>query len=301
MIGGRSLELYFVDGRPDGLLTAEVFNWTGHVIRTPRTQIKDALSLHGANHTGVYVLLGQTEDGPLAYIGEAEDIGDRLRQHVSGKDWWDTAVMITTSADALHKAHVKYLESRLVEIARDVGRAPLENGNTPARSSLNPAAVANMESFLDVLNMVLPAIGVELFVDKKRPAAPALTTEHSPKAAPVFEMTLPRHDIKARARLEKGEMIVLGGSQARTSWIGDRTEKTSYWKLYDKLTENGDIQIYGEHAVFLEDYAFSSPSAASAVIAGRSDNGRTSWKHEITGQTFAEWEADQLNQPNTAS
>ena len=26
---GRSLELYFIDGRPDGMLTAEVFNWTG--------------------------------------------------------------------------------------------------------------------------------------------------------------------------------------------------------------------------------------------------------------------------------
>ena len=40
---GQSLELFFIDGRPDGMLTAEVFNWTGHVLMTPRTQLADAL------------------------------------------------------------------------------------------------------------------------------------------------------------------------------------------------------------------------------------------------------------------
>lgn len=300
MSDGRSLELFFVDGRPDGLLTAEVFNWTGSVIRTPRTQIKEALGLHGARHTGVYVLLGQNDDGPLAYIGEAEDIGDRLRQHVAGKDWWETAVLITTSADALHKAHVKYLESRLVETARDVGHTALENGNTPARSSLNPAAIANMESFLDVLGIVLPAIGVELFVNKKRPSTPSKAMQDNLSPSPVFEMTLTRHNIKARARLERGEMIVLAGSQARHTWIGNASHNRSYAKLFEELLNTGVMIGADGHAIFSEDYAFSSPSAASAVIAGRADNGRTSWRNEKTGQTFADWEEAQLNQSDIA-
>lgn len=300
MSDGRSLELFFVDGRPDGLLTAEVFNWTGSVIRTPRTQIKEALGLHGARHTGVYVLLGQNDDGPLAYIGEAEDIGDRLRQHVAGKDWWETAVLITTSADALHKAHVKYLESRLVETARDVGHTALENGNTPARSSLNPAAIANMESFLDVLGIVLPAIGVELFVDKKRPSTPSKAMQDNLCPSPVFEMAITRHNIKARARLERGEMIVLAGSQARHTWIGNASHNTSYAKLFEELLSTGVMIAADAHASFAEDYAFSSPSAASAVIAGRADNGRTSWRNENTGQTFADWEEAQLNQSDIA-
>jgi hypothetical protein len=38
MAGGRSLELYFIDGHPEGMLTAEVFNWTGHVLKFPRAQ-----------------------------------------------------------------------------------------------------------------------------------------------------------------------------------------------------------------------------------------------------------------------
>jgi hypothetical protein len=69
---GRSLELFFIDGRPDGMLTAEVFNWTGHVLMTPRTQISEALNRQEARYTGVYLLFGERAGEPLAYIGEAE-------------------------------------------------------------------------------------------------------------------------------------------------------------------------------------------------------------------------------------
>ena len=119
---GRSLELYFIDGKPDGMLTAEVFNWTGHVLMTPRTQIAEALARKEARYTGVYLLLGDKEGEPFAYIGEAEDISDRIRSHDARRDWWTTAVLVTSAANNLNKAHVKYLEARLVEIARSIGK-----------------------------------------------------------------------------------------------------------------------------------------------------------------------------------
>lgn len=130
---GRSLELYFIEGRPDGMLTAEMFNWTGHILMTPRTRLSAALARKEAQYTGVYLLLGEKDGVPCAYIGEGEDISDRIRSHDTRKDWWTTAILITTAANALNKAHVKYLESRLVEEARDVGRVALDNGNTPPR------------------------------------------------------------------------------------------------------------------------------------------------------------------------
>ena len=76
---GRSLELFFIDGRPDGMLTAEVFNWTGHVLRAPRTQVKQALDRPESGNTGVYLLLGEVDGRPRLYVGESEDMGDRLR------------------------------------------------------------------------------------------------------------------------------------------------------------------------------------------------------------------------------
>lgn len=291
-VKGRSLQLFFIDGRPDGMLSAEVFNWTGHVLRVPRTQLKEALSRDQAAFTGVYVLLGEREGEALAYIGEAEDLGNRVRNHAKEKDWWETAVLITSAANNLHKAHVKYLESRLVEIAYSVKATALDNGNIPPRSSLSEADQANMESFLDTLRMVLPAIRIDIFMDKSRPVS------EIPKAIdaalPVFELSTPRIGIKATAVLKDGEWVVQAGSLARNEWVGDRAHNTNYHKTHDELCENGVLEFNGKHRRFTRDYAFSSPSAAGAVVNGRSTNGRTSWKLQNDGRTYAQWEDDQL-------
>ena len=69
MIKGRSLHLFFIEGKPDGMLTAEVFNWTGPVLRTPRTQLREALAREQSGFTGIYLLIGEGEKGPCAYIG----------------------------------------------------------------------------------------------------------------------------------------------------------------------------------------------------------------------------------------
>ncbi|MCF6306115.1 MAG: GIY-YIG nuclease family protein [Rhodobacteraceae bacterium] len=188
MSKGRSLELYFVDGNPDGMQTAELFGWTGDVLLTPRTKIIQALQRNESSHTGVYVLLGENENGPLAYVGESEDIGNRLREHAKTKDWWELAVLISSAANNLHKAHVKYLESRLVEIALTVGKIKLENGNKPTRSSLSEAATANMEEFLDNLMIVLPALRIDVFLDKTADIKPAIIKSSQIENAPTFEI-----------------------------------------------------------------------------------------------------------------
>lgn len=296
---GRSLQLYFIDGKPDGMLTAEVFNWTGHVLVTPRTQVAKALTRSEAGHTGVYILLGETETGPCAYIGEADNMARRLTQHVAGKDWWTNAVLVTTAADMLNKAHVKYLESRLVETAYAVGRMPLENGNTPPRPSLTEADVANMEGFLDYLFMVLPALRIDMFVQYAKPRRPEAAeaaegpggSEAAP--APVFRLTQRRDEIVATARLENDEFVVEQGSQARNAWIG---VDAAYKLLRSELEKTGVIAADGATSTFTRDYAFKSPSAAAAVILGRAANGTLEWKHAATGETYKDWEKAQLAQ-----
>ena len=104
---GRSLELYYIDGRPDGMVTAELFNWTGHVLMFPRTQLSAALTRGESSYAGIYLLLGDQNGEPFAYIGEGEDIGARIRQHDVRKEWWTSAVLVTASANKLNKAHVR--------------------------------------------------------------------------------------------------------------------------------------------------------------------------------------------------
>lgn len=291
---GRSLELYFIDGKSEGMLTAEVFNWTGHVLMTPRTQISEALARREARYTGVYLLLGDKDGEPLAYIGEAEDISDRIRSHDARRDWWTTAVLVTSAANNLNKAHVKYLEARLVEVARTVGKVPLENGNTPPRSSLSEAGQANMESFLDYLLMVLPALRIDMFLSSRRAPSSSVAAPLGGLGIVSFELNLRKHRITAQALLRDGEFVVQAGSTARREWAGVGTESSGYAMLHGELLRTGVLVIQRDVSVFTSDYAFGSASAAAAVVCGRPSNGTLEWKVKGEGATYKEWEARQL-------
>jgi hypothetical protein len=296
---GRSLELYFIEGRPDGMLTAEVFNWTGHVLMTPRTRIGAALARREASFTGVYILLGELDGEPRAYIGEGEDISDRIRSHDIRKDWWTSAVIITSAANNLNKANAKYLEARLVEEARTVKRVTLDNGNTPPRSGLSEAAQSNMEAFLGYLFMVLPALRVELFIKNTRPAIATLTNAAGAPASggPRFQLSNRRQNLAATAVLNDGEFIVEAGSQAKFRWEISGPETKGYAYLHEELRKSGVLADREGHCVFTQNYAFNSPSAAAAIVNGRSANGTTEWRLEGGGITYKEWEASQLGQP----
>ena len=287
---GRSLELFFIDGEPDGLLTAEVFNWTGHVLSTPRTQLAKALKRPEARHTGVYVLLGERDGEDVAYIGEGENVADRIKSHDTKKDWWERAVLVTTTGNALNKAHVQYLEARLLEKARRAKRVILDNAAAPSVPGINEAAQSNMESFLDQLFVVFPAIRVDVFSEQTRESKPARELEDAVR----FQLELKKENIRATAILEGSEFVVQAGSLARFDWIGDRKHQTPYWKLHDNLVEQGVLESHGTVRRFTSNYAFSSTSAAGAVVTGRSTAGPIAWKEVATGMTYKDWEASRL-------
>ena len=299
MAAGRSLELFFVDGTPEGMLTAEVFNWTGHILKVPRTRIRDGLRRDEAGFTGVYLLLGERDGMPCAYIGESEDVAGRIRDHDSKKEWWTTVAIVTAADNKLNKAHVKYLESRLVEAARAARVMELENGNTPPRASLSEAATANMESFLENVLMVLPAIGIDLFMNRTRPAE--RRTPAAGPQSPEFHLRLGKHGVSARAVVEDGEFIVQAGSTARPVWMSKNREDTGYARLHAEPIEKGVLVIEGEAARFAQSYGFSSPSAAAAVVSGRPSNGLTEWKLARDGRTYKAWEAEQIGMPEVAA
>ena len=290
---GRALQLFLVDGRPDGLVSAEIFGWTGHVLQVPRGRLKQALGRSESSHTGCYILLGEDENGP-AYIGESDSLGKRLLQHAGQKDWWESAVLITTTANNLHKAHVKYLESRLVELSRAAKQKRLENGNTPPRPTLSEADRANMEAFLDMLQVVLPALRVDILINPKL-AKTTPDAQDSDAALPRFALTNKKNAIDAKAVLDGSAMVVAEGSTARAEWVGAPQHNIGYQNLRTKLLQDGVLAKEAGHVRFTDGYAFSSPSAAAAVILGRAANGRTEWKHEDTGQTLKEWEEKQLS------
>lgn len=293
---GRSLELFYIDGRPDGMLTAEMFNWTGHVLVAPRTQIAAAFQRPEARFTGIYLLLGEQEGEPRAYIGEGEDIGARIRSHDVGKDWWTSAALVTTAGDQLNKAHVRYLEARLIAQARAIGRVPLDNSNTPALPGLSEADRAKMETFIENLLIVLPAVRVDMFIQRARPKTTAISSAVPVAQAPArwssparFILELRKHGVRATAVVADGEFIVEAGSMARPTHGA-----SSYSALHRELLRAAVLVPVNDHFRFAQNYAFRSPSAAAAVVTGRSANGTTSWHLEGENISYKEWEARQI-------
>lgn len=295
-IRGQSLELFFIDGTPDGMLTAEIFNWTGQVLVTPRIRLPEALARVEASYPGVYILLGANERGDLvrAYIGESENVGARIRTHDAKRDWWTQVVLITSKTNTLNKAHVQYLESRLIDEAKKAGRMKLENATAPSLPTLSDAAKANMEQFAEHIFTVLPAVRIDGFLNKTRQnATPSIASTYTPSSSPtVFLLKLKNDEANASAILANGEFIVQAGSLGRSSWIG---VDHNYRKLYTEVVESGIFVIDGRHRKFIKAYSFSSPSAAGAVLNGRATAGPLAWVlASDPRKTYKAWEADQL-------
>jgi hypothetical protein len=302
MSQGRSIRLFLVDGTPNGLLTAEIMNWTGHVLTGPRSKLAELVQRPECGRTGVYSLAGPDSDDSLrtrVYIGESDDVAQRLRTHnrpeeQGGKDFWERVCLITSKDQNLTKAHAKYLESQLIQIATQTARCVLSNGTAHSYNNLPESDRADMAFFLEQIRIVLPVLGFEFLRELSKPSAPvSATAAAAPSHSPQFLLEVPRYRVSARGQEVDGEFFVLKGSNARSEWVG--TER-GYRGLYKQLIEEGVLVAgSGEHLTFSDDFAFSSPSAAAAVVCGRAANGRTSWVVEGSGQTYAAWQDQQLN------
>ena len=307
MSHGRGIRLFLVDGSPNGLLTAEIMNWTGHALTGPRTKLTELVQRPECGRTGVYFLVGPDPDNamrPLVYIGESDDVAKRLKQHnrpenQGGKDFWERVCLITSKDQNLTKAHVKYLESQLISIAKHSGRCGLVNGTAHDYTVLPESDQADMAFFIEQVRIILPVLGFDFLRDRQKLAAQVQGEPGSESAAPTFYMELPKYGIRAKAREVDGEFVVLEGSQARDKWVSG-SSYTSYRPLYDQLTADGVLVPDASGAVlFTQDQSFSSPSAAAAVVSGRPANGRIVWIEETSRKSYGDWQSSLVEAQST--
>lgn len=303
MSQGRSIRLFLVDGTPNGLLTAEIMNWTGHVLTGPRSKLTDLVQRPECSRTGVYFLVGPDPENSLrsqVYIGESDDVAKRLKQHnrpedQGGKDFWEKVCLVTSKDQNLTKTHVKYLESLLIGIAKNLGHCELANGTAHDYGSLPESDRADMAFFLEQIRTVLPVLGFDFLRELTKPSSAIVTSSNQPVSmSPRFVAELPKYKIRAMAQEVDGEFFVLKGSKARSAWGGI---EGGYKVLFNQLVADGVLQPDENGLMaFSDDHAFSSPSAAAAVVSGRNANGRMDWKVENTGQSYAAWQDQQVNQ-----
>jgi hypothetical protein len=277
---GFSICIFLKDGTPDGLRIVEKTNWTGLGLVFSRSQFPDIKTRDEFAKTGVYVLSGPSvaASQPTVYIGEGDPAKPRLENHLANKDFWTSAVVFTSKDKRLNKAHVQYLESRLVAIAKETKRCQLDNSNVPQAPSLSEADQAEMDGFLDEMLLIFPILGISAF--DKPPAMPS-----------EGHLFLGSKNIHATGYESTQGFVVVAGSQA----VGD-TDVTPSCPVYCKeqratLVQQGILSFDGNGLKFTQDYTFDSPSTAASVLLGNSTNGRNAWK-DAGGRTLKEMQED---------
>lgn len=277
-----TIKLFLPHGDPKRLRTAEISNWSGKAVAAPRTDFEALRDREEMGHSGVYVLTGSDpETGkPMAYVGEAEVLRDRLKSH-KAKDFWVTAVTFLSKDENLTKSHIRFLEGRLLEEAKTAGRFTLDN-STASGSRLPEADRHDMEEFLEKIRQLLPVLGSELLTP--------VASKQPPSNTDVL-----RTDIKgvsAMGQRTPTGFVVFKDSHAV---LTPRPTASQYVPFVvatrETFAKDGTLVPEGDRLVFTRDVEFSSPSAAAAVVDGGSANGLIAWKDK-SGRTLKEIEGE---------
>ncbi len=274
-----SIKVFLAKGTSSSLRTAEISNWSGKAIACSRSELADLSQREEANRPGVYFLIGSdVETGePTAYVGEAEQVAKRLKQHLS-KDFWNQVVAIVSKDENLTKAHTKYLEGKLIELGVQSGKGTIQN-NQGSGARLPEADQAEMDIFLDRILKLLPIMGTTLF---STPLQTEVKTE--------CRLVCKTKNIVAYGNRTDNGFVVYKGSQAvlKHRPAVEQNKKGHFRRRENLVSKSILVEMDGNY-IFTQNYEFTSPSLAAAAICGGSENGLTRWKTE-DGVTLKELE-----------
>ncbi|MBO6204501.1 MAG: GIY-YIG nuclease family protein [Selenomonas sp.] len=266
---GKTMEIFWYDGTGDGIVTAELSNWNGEAIKIPRKEM-DVCSkeFDEVNGAGVYFLFCEKENtnGDSVYIGETENILERLVQHIhdynSDKDkfYWHTAIAFV--GKDLNKANIRFIENELFETAKSLGVDVLTK-NTFKNTVLKKSQKAAALEFIDNIKVLLHALGYTILKEKPKETSDTVLLYCKGKTS------------EATGYVSTNGFMVMKDSRV-SDHVFDSLKKhmKSYAALRQQLEESGIIV----DGIFQENYEFKSPSAAACVVHGRSSNGLTDWK-----------------------
>jgi hypothetical protein len=262
-----SIRIFLADGSADGVWIVEKSNWTGKGLMAPRTRFKELRTRSDLSGPGVYLLAGPTDSGVpevRIYIGETDDLPGRLDAHNKSKDFWNRVVVFTSKDDNLNKAHIRYIEARLISLAKEANRVELDNGNDGSAPPLSEPDTAEAEAFLQEMLLIYPVLGLQAF--QKAEDLPSSSSR----------LHLVGKDTRAEGTETSDGFVVFAGSLGRVTAVPSIHAYGA--QLRKAFLAKGTFVVEGQHLRLTEDYVFPSPSTAAMVLLGRTSNGRIEWK-----------------------
>ena len=286
MAYGKSIELFLVNGTADSLIIAELSNWNGKAIKIPRIEISSC-NRDDITQAGVYFLFCKEDDGSdSVYIGEAENVKDRLVQHLRDyqsekeKYYWSTAVVFI--GRDLNKALIRYLENRFVEIARASKRYLVLTKNTYRNTVMKESQIAVMEEFVDNVKILINALGYKVL-------EPFAQVDSSPATVDDELLYITSRLVNATGKVTAEGFVVFAGATLNEK-MSVRSLSAGMQKQRQKLFDSSKVN----NLVTTEDILFSSSSAAADFILGYSVSGPKTWKTK-DGRTLKELEDKQVD------
>ena len=167
----KTIQMLLYDGDLSGVMYIEDTSWQiGAMFSSPRQSIDDLIEKADCKRYGVYLLLSDEQ----VYVGQARDLERRTRQHLTDKGWWNHIILMTTKDDSFNASDIDYLESKLIEKAKDVGTAyvdNLKNGNPQKVTAFREVVLGR---YLEEALFLLKLIGVYVFepIRRKRTTPP---------------------------------------------------------------------------------------------------------------------------------
>lgn len=269
MAYGKSIELFLVNGTADSLIIAELSNWNGKAIKIPRIEVASC-NREDIEQAGVYFLFCKDDDGSdSVYIGEAENVKERLIQHLRDyqsekeKYYWNTAVIFV--GRDLNKALIRYLENRFVDIARKSKRYLVLTKNTYRNTVMKESHVSVMEEFIDNVKILINALGykvLEPFVQKESPLSK--TDDEI--------LYLSTSSANALGKVTTEGFVVFEGAN-----VNETPTKSLSPGMKKRRQEIFDSEKV-KNLKTTEDILFSSSSAAAEFILGYRASGPQTWK-----------------------
>jgi hypothetical protein len=285
----KTIQIYLPSGEPRGIRIADITTRLVQAVLIPRSELAFGKLRQELDHPGVYFLFGEDEDGakPIVYIGQTEDARKRFDSHNKTKTFWRTVIFCVSKSQNFTQAHIRYLEWYCMQQAKEVGRYELDNGQVPPNSThVTEPMVAELLDIFDTIRMLISTLGYPVFEPIVKPSTPS----H------LFFVRGGGSD--GKGELVEDGFVVFEGSCARIEIAPSAISTVKPQR--DKLIASGVMEERDGEYIFTQDFLFSSPSTAAAVVLGRSANGWIEWKDE-NGQTLSDVyrATEESNEPET--
>lgn len=266
MTYSKSINIFLPTGTSDGPIELEMLNWNGMIIKIPRKEVSTYSDVE-LDKPGIYFLFCKDEgNGEFVYIGEAENLLLRLKQHIQrnnlGKEkfFWNNAVCV--SGKDLNKALIKYLENHYCQQVKLSSKYELLTQKSSPNMTLKRAEQAAMNEFTDNVDMLMGTIGYSILEKSKEVE----------NASQTYFYCKSKNGTDAKGYVSENGFTVCKGSKIAES-CASKTFKDTYLKTLDKLIVNKIIVNF----MFEKDYTFGSPTAAADVVLQSNVSGNEYW------------------------